>query len=263
MKTPGGYSMDYGQIIDLVQSAKQLIVGGSESLKVTEKGPSDFVTQIDYNVQDYMIKELKSIYPHIQIMAEEKDNMKIDFSQPVWILDPIDGTTNLVHGYHHSAVSLALYDGERIAFGVVYNPYTDETFHAEAGRGCYLNNERIQVSKVIELKDSLIMVGTASYYKELADEIFTEIFRVYRHCGDIRRTGSAALDLAYVACGRVEGYFERNLKPWDIAAGMLLVQEAGGSVSGYSGEEMKLDTINAIVADNGEIHEEFLRVIKE
>jgi len=254
--------MDYSQIIDLVQSTKQIIVDGSKSLEVTEKGPSDFVTQIDFNVQDYMIKELKSMYPHIQIMAEEKDNQKIDFSQPVWILDPIDGTTNLVHGYHHSAVSLALHDGEKIAFGVVYNPYTDETFHAEAGRGCYLNNDRIQVSKVRALKDSLIMVGTASYYKELADEIFTEIFRVYRHCGDIRRTGSAALDLAYVACGRVEGYFERNLKPWDIAAGMLLVQEAGGSVSGYSGEEMMPDTINAIVADNCEIHEEFLSVIK-
>lgn len=254
--------MDYGKIIDLVQSTKQIIMDGSASLKVTEKGPSDFVTQIDFNVQDYMIKELKSIYPHIQIMAEEKDNQKIDFSQPVWILDPIDGTTNLVHGYHHSAVSLALYDGEKIAFGVVYNPYTDETFHAEAGSGCCLNNDRIQVSKVRALKDSLIMVGTASYYKELADEIFSEIFRVYRHCGDIRRTGSAALDLAYVACGRVEGYFERNLKPWDIAAGMLLVKEAGGSVSGYKGEPLELRSLNDIVADNGEIHEEFLRVVK-
>lgn len=253
--------MDYCQIIDLVQSTKEIIMDGSESLKVTEKGPSDFVTQIDFNVQDYMIKGLKLINPLIQVMAEEKDNQKIDFLKPVWILDPIDGTTNLVHGYHHSAVSLALYDGEKIAFGMVYNPYTDETFHAEAGKGCYLNNERMQVSKVGALKDSLVMVGTASYYKELADEIFTEIFRVYRHCGDIRRTGSAALDLAYVACGRVEGYFERNLKPWDIAAGMLLVKEAGGIVSGYSGEEMTLDTINDIVSDNGEIHEEFINAI--
>ena len=253
--------MDYCQIIDLVHSTKEIILDGSESLKVTEKGPSDFVTQIDFNVQDYMIKELKLINPLIQVIAEEKDNQKIDFSKPVWILDPIDGTTNLVHGYHHSAVSLALHDGEKIAFGVVYNPYADETFHAEAGKGCYLNNKRMQVSKVGALKDSLVMVGTASYYKELADEIFTEIFRVYRRCGDIRRTGSAALDLAYVACGRVEGYFERNLKPWDIAAGMLLVKEAGGIVSGYSGEEMTLDTINDIVSDNGEIHEEFINAI--
>jgi len=253
--------MDYGKIIDLVHRAKKIIVDGSESLKVTEKGPSDFVTQIDFNVQDYIIKELKLSYPLIQVMAEEKDNQKIDFSKPFWILDPIDGTTNLVHGYHHSAVSLALYDGEKIAFGVVYNPYTDETFHAEAGKGCYLNNQRIQVSKVRALKDSLIMVGTASYYKELADQIFEEIYRVYRNCGDIRRTGSAALDLAFVACGRVEGFFERNLKPWDIAAGMLLVKEAGGAVCGYSGGEMVLDTINNIVADNGGIHEEFIMAI--
>ncbi|MBP1744246.1 MAG: Archaeal fructose,6-bisphosphatase of inositol monophosphatase family [Firmicutes bacterium] len=254
--------MDYQKIIDLVQSTKHMILDGSTYLNVTEKGPADFVTQIDFKVQEYLIKELEALHPHIQIMAEEKDNQTVDFSKPVWILDPIDGTTNLVHGYRHSAVSLALHDGEKIAFGVVYNPYADETFHAEAGKGCCLNNERIRVSKVGELKDSLIMVGTASYFKELADEIFAEIFRAYRHCGDIRRTGSAALDLAYVASGRVEGYFERNLKPWDIAAGMLLVQEAGGRVCGYSGEELMIRSLNDIVADNGDIHEEFLRVVK-
>ncbi len=194
-------------------------------------------------------------------MAEEKEN-QIDPSMPCWILDPIDGTTNLVHGYRHSAVSLALHDGDKIVFGVIYNPFSGETFHAAAGEGSWLNGERIWTSRGKALKDSLIMVGTASYYKEMADEICEEIFRVYRHCGDIRRTGSAALDLAYVACGRVEGFFERNLKPWDIAAGMLLVKEAGGSVSGYCGEALELRSLNAIVADNGEIHEEFLRAIK-
>lgn len=253
--------MDYDQIISLVQSTKDMILDGSKSLKVTEKGPADFVTQIDFNVQDYLIKGLEALYPNIQIMAEEKEN-QIDPSVPCWILDPIDGTTNLVHGYRHSAVSLALHDGKQIVFGVIYNPFSGETFHAAAGEGSWLNGERIWTSRGKALKDSLIMVGTASYYKELADEIFSEIFRVYRHCGDIRRTGSAALDLAYVACGRVEGYFERNLKPWDIAAGMLLVKEAGGSVSGYKGEPLELRSLNDIVADNGEIHDEFLRVVK-
>lgn len=252
--------MDYGRIIDLVQSTRNIILEGSTSLKVTEKGPADFVTQVDFKVQDYLIRELEDISPGIQIMAEEKEN-QIDPSRPHWILDPIDGTTNLVHGYSHSAVSLALHDGERIAFGIVYNPFSGETFHASAGGGCYLNNERVWASRGRLLKDSLIMVGTASYYKELADVIFAEIFRIYRSCQDIRRTGSAALDLAYVACGRVEGFFERNLKPWDIAAGMLLIQEAGGRVSGYSGEELTLRRTNDIVADNGEIHEEFLRSI--
>jgi myo-inositol-1(or 4)-monophosphatase len=253
--------MDYAQIIGLVQSTKDMILDGSKSLKVTEKGPADFVTQIDLKVQEYLIKGLKGLHPDIQIMAEEKEN-QIDPSMPCWILDPIDGTTNLVHGYRHSAVSLALHDGEKVVFGVIYNPFSGETFHASAGEGSWLNGERIWTSSGKALKDSLIMVGTASYYKEMADEICEEIFRVYRHCGDIRRTGAAALDLAYVACGRVEGFFERNLKSWDIAAGMLLVKEAGGRVSGYSGEALELRSLNAIVADNGEIHEEFLRAIK-
>lgn len=253
--------MDYAQIIDLVQSTKDMILDGSKSLKVTEKGPADFVTQIDFKVQDYLIKGLEALHPDIQIMAEEKEN-QIDPSKPSWILDPIDGTTNLVHGYRHSAVSLALHDGNNIIFGIIYNPFSGETFHAAAGEGSWLNGERIWTSRGKALKDSLIMVGTASYYKEMADEIFAEIFRIYRHCGDIRRTGSAALDLAYVACGRVEGFFERNLKAWDIAAGMLLVQEAGGTVSGYCGEALTLRSLNDIVADNGEIHDEFLRAIK-
>jgi len=252
--------MDYIKTIELVKSTRNIIFD-RQSLDVKEKGPADFVTHIDFSVQEYLIGELEALHPGIQIMAEEKEN-DIDESRPFWILDPIDGTTNLVHDYRHSAVSLALHDGEKLVFGIIYNPFSGEAFHAEAGRGAFLNGERIHVSRGKKLNRSLIMVGTASYYKELSDLIFEEIFRVYRHCQDIRRTGAAALDLAYVACGRVEGFFERNLKPWDIAAGMLLIQEAGGKVSGYSGEEMKLNRLNDIVADNGEIHEDFLEVIR-
>lgn len=252
--------MDYRQIIELVQSTKDIILDRS-SLNVKEKGPADFVTQVDLSVQDYLIGELERIHPGIQVMAEEKEN-DTDMTRPFWILDPIDGTTNLVHAFNHSAVSLALHDGEKLAFGLIYNPFSGETFHAVAGSGAFLNGERIHVSGGRRLSQSLIMVGTASYYKDMTDQVFGEIFRLYNSCGDIRRTGAAALDLAYVACGRVEGFFERLLKPWDVAAGMLLVQEAGGKVSGYSGEELRLSRLVDIVADNGEIHEEFLSAIK-
>jgi len=253
---------DYQKVIDLIHSTKKMIIDGSSAIQITEKGPSDFVTQVDLRVQEYMIAELKRHYPHIQIMAEEKENHYVDLFQPVWILDPIDGTTNLIHGFRHSSVSLALYDGKRLVFGVVYNPFTEETFHAVAGKGSYLNNKRVQVSGEKTLDKSLIIVGTASYYKNTSEENFEAIYRVFRSCQDIRRSGAASLDLAYVSCGRAEGFFEPILKPWDIAAGMLLVQEAGGKTSRYNGYEVKLDKATDIVADNGKIHESFLKVIK-
>jgi len=253
--------MDYREIIELVRSTKPMILHDSLTLEVTKKGSADFVTQVDFKVQDYITGELKKRYPDFQVMSEEKENLEIDFSKPVWILDPIDGTTNLVHNFHHSAVSLALHNGKDLVFGVIYNPYREETFYAIAGKGCYLNDERIFVSTTAALKDSLIMVGTASYYKELGRNIFADIFEIYMDCQDIRRTGSAALDLAYVACGRVEGFFERRLKPWDIAAGMLLVKEAGGKVSTFEGNEIVPDKSNDIVAGNKEIHEKILEIV--
>jgi len=253
--------MDYREIIGLVHSTRPMILNGSQSLEVTKKGPADFVTQVDFMVQDYIAGELKKQYPDVQIMSEEKENRGIDFSKPVWILDPIDGTTNLVHNFHHSAVSLAFYNGKELEFGIIYNPYSEETFYAIANQGCYLNDERIFVSNTTLLKDSLVMVGTASYYKEMGGNIFADIFEIYMQCQDVRRTGSAALDLAYVACGRVEGFFERSLKPWDIAAGMLIVKEAGGKVSSFEGKELFLDRNNDIVAGNKEIHEKLLEII--
>ncbi|MHC1720417.1 MAG: inositol monophosphatase [Clostridiaceae bacterium] len=255
--------MDYRKIIDLVHTTRPMILKGSKTLEVKKKGPADFVTQVDFMVQSNIIGELKMRYPNVQIMSEEKENRDIDFTKPVWILDPIDGTTNLVHNFHHSAVSLAFYNGSELDFGIIYNPYNEETFYAIANKGCYMNDERVFVSNETLLKDSLIMVGTASYYKEMGRNIFSDIVEVYMQCQDVRRTGSAALDLAYVACGRVEGFFERRLKPWDIAAGMLLVKEAGGKVSSFDGKELLLDKNNDIVAGNKEIHEKILKIIRQ
>lgn len=253
--------MDYEKIIELVHTTKKMIFYESRNLEVKEKGPADYVTQVDVKVQEYMVNELKKLTPDVQIMAEEKENGNIDFSKAVWILDPIDGTTNLVHDFHHSAVSLAFYDGSKIDFGVIYNPYTEETFHAVYDKGAYLNGNRISVSDEENLKNSLIMIGTSSYYKEMGKNIFHEIFKIYEQCRDIRRTGSAALDLAYVACGRVEGFFERSLKPWDIAAGIILVEEAGGRISNPEGKKLSLDSGSDVVAGNKSIHEKIIRIL--
>jgi myo-inositol-1(or 4)-monophosphatase len=255
--------MEYGKIIDLVKSSGKMMIGDGSTLKVTEKGKADFVTQIDFNVQRYITGELKRLHPGIQIMAEEKENTDIDFTKPFWILDPVDGTTNLVHKFHHSAVSLALHDGDNIIFGIVYNPFSDEAYHAVREKGCFLNNERIQVSSAKCLSDSLIMTGTSSYYKDMADGVFNDILKVFKRCQDIRRTGSAALDLAYTACGRVDGFFERALRPWDIAAGILLVEEAGGITSNYSGEKITLDSKSNIIAGGFDVHRELIKLINE
>ena len=253
--------IDYPAVIGLVQSAKQVILHKYTEKEITMKGPSDFVTQIDMEVQEHLKAGLSLMYPQIQFMGEEQSNCLIDFTRPVWIVDPIDGTTNLIHDYGHSAVSLALYDGEKLAFGVIYNPFRDEIFHAVAGQGAYLNGEQISVSKVETLADSLIIVGTSAYNKDTVYTDFGLYQRIFMKCMDLRRLGAASLDLAYVACGRSPGYLEKNLKPWDIAAGVLLVREAGGVVTTYEGEEIFIVKNSDIVASNGRIHDELLEEI--
>ena len=181
----------------------------------------------------------------------------------MWILDPIDGTSNLIFGLEHSAVSLGLYDGERIVFGVVYNPYREETFHAVRGRGSFLNGEPIHVRDAEGLADSLIFYGTNPYVRSSKEEFFRFVGEIMIRCVDVRRFGSAALDLAYVACGRSGGYIEQNLKPWDIAAGILLIEEAGGVVTGLKGEPI-VPTENAdILCGAPKVYEELYELAGE
>lgn len=221
--------------------------------QVQTKGIADYVTAVDYAVQQYIQEHLEASYPHIQFLSEEKANQEIDPSGLVWVLDPVDGTTNLIHDYHTSCISLALMGGGEVALGMIYNPYSKELFQAKKGGGSYLNGERITVSGATRMEESLIAIGTSPYHKEMADENFELFKRLFLDCQDIRRSGSAALDLAHVACGRLEGYFEIGLKIWDFAAGMLLVREAGGSVLDYSGAQADTSMVNNIVAGNSEI----------
>ena len=155
--------------------------------------------------------------------------MGIDRKGSIWILDPVDGTTNLIHDFQHSTISLAYAKGGKILFGVVYDPFHEECFTAELGKGAFLNGKPIQVSKKEQLGDCLTAIGTSPGCREHADENFARMRRIYDQCQDIRRIGSAALELSYVACGRLDGFYEENLKIWDYAAGSLLVTEAGGT----------------------------------
>ncbi len=243
------------EVKKIVTEAGKLFQDREAAGHTKEKGVADYVTEVDFAVQRFICGKLKELYPEVQFMGEEKSNDEIDRAGLVWVLDPVDGTTNLIHDYRNSAVSLALMDNQRIVMGIVYNPYSDEMFWAEEGKGAYRNGRPIHVSDAQEMGESLISIGTSPYYKELAKENFPVFQSIFMDCQDIRRTGSAALDLANVACGRIEGYFERGLKLWDFAAGMLLVREAGGLVLDYRGADAGTGNVSDIVAGNGKIPE--------
>lgn len=246
----------------LLRQAGELFQDREAAGCVKIKGEADYVTEVDYRVQQLIRRRLEADYPQVQFLSEEKTNQEIDKSGLVWILDPVDGTTNLIHDCHASCISLALMERSEVVLGFVYNPYSEELFMAQKGRGCRLNGKSTAVSRAARMEDSLIAIGTSPYYKETADKNFDIFKRLFMDCQDIRRSGSAAMDLAYVACGRLDGYFERNLKIWDIAAGMLLVREAGGSVLAFNGAQAGNDMVSDIAAGNsviaGLLTEEYL-----
>lgn len=244
--------MDITTLISLVKQTKTLLEDSDRIAQVTVKGKSDYVTEADLAVQEFLKKELKQRYPSIQFMGEEGDACKIDFTKPVWILDPVDGTTNLLHHFRMSTVSLALVENGEPVLGIVYQPFTDELFYAVKGKGAYLNESPIQVSQIEAPADSLIIMGPTPYQKErYADMVMRITKRIFVQCQDIRTLGTAALELAYIACGRAEGYYERVLKPWDFAAGALILLEAGGRICQWDKSSLCYDKTCSVLADNG------------
>lgn len=224
-----------GELETLLRRTKEIICDESALADVTVKGRANFVTRCDTEVQAFLQGELARRWPDVQFLGEEGSRADIDPAGRVFVLDPVDGTANLMHHFRHSAVSLALVENGAPVLGLVYNPFLNEMFTAVRGAGARCNGRPIRASAAPGLSRSVIAVGTSPYEREYADANFRAFRRIFDRCEDIRRTGSAALDLAYVAAGRVEGYLERNLKPWDFAAGILLVAEAGGRVSDYGG----------------------------
>lgn len=248
------------QVIPIIRGAGDALLERRGADHIKTKAVSDFVTEVDFAVQRAICDELARRWPEIQFMGEERDNSDIDFSRPYWVLDPVDGTTNLIHNFHHSVISLALVIHHEPQFGVIFNPYADEMFTAVKGGGAFCNGKPIHVSAAPSLSEALVFVGTAPYRRNEMEENFMRIMRVYRSSHDVRRFGCTALELCYLACGRADGYFEYGVKPWDIAAGILILQEAGGEAVTLEGEIPPLDRECAMVATNGNFTEE-LRVI--
>jgi myo-inositol-1(or 4)-monophosphatase len=209
-----------------------------DRVQVTQKGPNDFVTEVDKAAEQAIIDILHSAYPDHAILAEESGpspNLH-DESENVWIIDPLDGTTNFIHGFPSYCVSIALQQRGIITQAVVYDPTRNDLFTATRGGGAHLNEKRIRVTRRDKLADALIGTGFPSTDLAGLDE-YMKMFKIMtERCAGLRRPGAAALDLAYVAAGRFDAFFEKNLKPWDIAAGSLLITEAGGIVGDFSGE---------------------------
>lgn len=247
--------MELQEIIALVKETKAFVGNRERAGHIKTKGRADYVTQVDTDIQSFLARELGSRFPDIQFLGEEEGlhEMLVD---TYWILDPIDGTTNLIHDYQHSVVSLALCEKGEITMGVVYDPFREDVYHAQKGKGSFLNGSPIHVSEAETLSETIVSVGTSPYDRELSEQNFQRIRRVFDSAQDIRRTGTAAMDLAYVACGRTGGFFEPKLSPWDFAAGQLLVREAGGRVTDFAGEALDLSRRGSVVASNGKIHGE-------
>lgn len=212
----------------------------------SKEGHANYVTNIDCLVQEFLEKELPKLLPGSQFIGEEKENQALT-DVPTWIVDPLDGTANLIHDYRASAVSIALCEKKKPVVGLVWQPYTQELFYAEKGKGAFLNDSPIHVSNT-PFPEALVAFGTAPYYEELEKKSMLIAGDFLHSCADIRRSGSAAIDLANVACGRADVFFELRLKPWDYAAGSLIVQEAGGEMRMPLLGDMDYDKSTAIIA---------------
>ncbi len=250
------------QAVKALRKAGALLTDQSAIRNIWAKSETDFVTNVDVTVQETLKAQLASLAPEIQFMGEEQDNSRLDGHRPCWILDPVDGTTNLIHSFRHSAISLALAEGGQIVFGVVYNPYSGECFTARRGQGAFCNGSPIRVSGADRLEDSLLCAGTVPGRRELADKAFCQMRNLYNVCQDIRRTGCASLDLCWVACGRLDGYVELFLQPWDYAAGLLIVNEAGGRITAPDGSPLSLCQGGPLLASNGKLHAALQSLLK-
>ena len=229
------------------KASKALIrdFGEIEKLQVSVKGPLDFVSNADIKAEKIIIEELRKSRKNYSILSEENGSQINKDKNNVWIIDPIDGTTNFLHGFPHFAISIALKSNNEIVSGLIYDPIKDEMFYGEKNNGAYFNNQRIRVSKKKKLENCLFATGGIDSEKNKTNKNIT-----------IRKSGSAALDMAYVAAGRFDGYFQKNLNIWDIAAGIIIVKEAGGMIN-----EINLDQKNKIkvLASSNEINEKLVK----
>jgi myo-inositol-1(or 4)-monophosphatase len=225
--------------------------GEVEQLQVSVKGPANFVTAADHRAEDVILKELQKARPGYGFLMEERGTVEGADKSHRWIVDPLDGTTNFMHGIPMFSISIALErEGELVA-GLVYNPITDELFSAEKGKGAFLNDKRrLRVAARKTLGDTVVATGIPHRGRPGHHGFMAEMQAVMHEVAGIRRTGSAALDLAFTAAGRFDGYWERNLQPWDLAAGIVLVREAGGIVTDCDGGDAVMTKLDVLAGNN-------------
>ncbi len=245
-KSTRGLARDFGEV---------------ENLQVSRKGPGDFVTASDKRVEKILLQELEHVRPGYSFLTEETGTIEGKDKTHRWIIDPIDGTTNFIHGIPMFCISVALERDGVLVAGVILNPITDELFVAERGGGAFLNDRRLRVAARRELSDAVLTCGIPHSDRGDPHRFLKELARIQVRVSGIRRTGSAALDLAWLAAGRFDGLWERGLQPWDIAAGILMVREAGGMVGDLDGKSDPLVTGN-ILAGNDDIYQAMQRELK-
>ena len=235
--------------------------GEIENLQVSTKGPGDFVSSADKRTEKIIIEELQKAHPDYGIITEESGLINKSNTKNRWIIDPIDGTTNFLNGIPHFAISIGYEEEYEIKCGVIFDPIKNEMFVAEKGNGAYLNNSRIRVSNKKKLNDALLVTGGPKQSSKIKEEIFSEYVKLSNSVlSPIRKFGSAALDIAYVSCGRFDGYWQRELKYWDIAAGIIILKEAGGFIDFFEADEAAPLKKN-ILASNSNIHSELKDLI--
>lgn len=237
--------------------------GFGEVKRLDFKGAVNPVTETDTAAETLILSRLRAAFPDHAILGEETGGSPWDVPGPIWLVDPLDGTNNFAHGFPHFCVSIGMMIDGELQVGVVYDPLRDELFAAQRSHGATLNNRSIHVTSVAHLADAFLATGFGYNRRVAADNNTHRLDDFLRRSQGVRRAGSAALDMAYVACGRFDGYWESYLSPWDLAAGVLLVQEAGGQCSDYTSGSAQLYSGHEVLVSNGLIHAEMLRVLRE
>ncbi|PJJ84854.1 inositol monophosphatase family protein [Mucilaginibacter auburnensis] len=252
------------QVIEVAKEAGAFIRKERETFgadKIEYKGLNDLVSYVDKTAEQIIVKGLQTILPEAGFITEEQTNTIVS-ERYNWIIDPLDGTTNFIHGLPVFSVSIALKEHEELVMGVVYEVNLDECFYAWKDSAAYLNGKEIKVSAASKISDSLLATGFPYYDFSKQPQYIALFTHLMKSCHGLRRLGSAAVDLAYTACGRFDAYYEYNLNPWDVAAGIVIVRQAGGHVVNYSGGNEILNS-RELLATNGKLTEEMLGVIEE
>tara|TARA_B100000579_G_scaffold420855_1_gene421009 strand:+ start:461 stop:1264 length:804 start_codon:yes stop_codon:yes gene_type:complete len=248
-----------------MKASKSLIrdFGEIENLQVSSKGPGDFVTSADKRTEKIIVNELLNAYPDYGILSEEIGTVNEKNKDNRWIIDPIDGTSNFLNGIPHFSISIGYEENNSIKCGLIFDPIKNELFFAEKGSGAFMNNSRIRVSKKKNLKESILATGGPKYSSKIKNIILDEYSYVSKNISiPIRKFGSASLDIANVACGRFDGFWQRELSYWDIAAAEIILKEAGGFIENLTPKENELNK-SSIIASNSLIHDDLIKLINK